>query len=54
MIINTIKHRKSMSKAKKLNSSSNVLQGENVNNESILNDIEKSNDTKEIDNKEEK
>lgn len=48
MIVNAIKHRKAMSKAKKLNGSNNVLQGENANN------IEKLNDTKEIDNKEEK
>jgi simple sugar transport system permease protein len=55
MIVNAIKHKRSIAKAKKLaDSGSAILQEENVSKESELNNIEKTNDTKEIDNKEEK
>jgi len=52
MIVNAIKYRRSMAKAKKLDHS--VAQDENTNIEADVNNIEKSNDTKEINNKEEK
>jgi simple sugar transport system permease protein len=54
MIVNAIKHRRAMSKAKKLDSSNEIDLRENIDNKSELNNIEKSNNTEEIDNKEEK
>jgi simple sugar transport system permease protein len=52
MIINAIKYRRSIAKAEKLDHS--IAQDGNINIEADVDNIEKSNDTKEINNKEEK
>jgi simple sugar transport system permease protein len=54
IVVKAIKHRKAMAKAKKIDYGNNKIIQENVNKESSLNDIEKSNNTEEINNKEEK
>ena len=55
MIVNAIKHRKAMAKAKELNKNgSAAITQEEINKESELNNIEKSNDNEKIDNKEDK
>jgi len=55
MIVNAIKHRKAMAKAKELNKNgSATITQEETNKESELNNIEKSNDNEKIDNKEDK
>jgi general nucleoside transport system permease protein len=55
MIVNAIKHRKAMAKARKLNKNgSATITQEETNKESELNNIEKSNDNDKIDNKEDK
>lgn len=55
MIVNAIKHRKAMAKAKELNKNgSATITQEEASKESELNNIEKSNDNEKIDNKEDK
>ena len=55
MIVNAIKHKRSIAKSKKLaDGASSILVEENISKELELNNMEKINDTKEIDNKEEK